>query len=71
MFQDTRLVDRISGDHPCLAAFAFRRDLLLLDVAGPWTTRAGASMAIYDAFPDIDGILYASSMDGDRRAYAF
>ena len=85
-FQDTRLVDRTSADGPRLAAFAFRRALRLLDVAGPWTTRVGASMAInsgsravarewsraiYVAFPNVDGILYASSMDGNRRAYAF
>ena len=86
VFQDTRLIDRLSPRRPHLAAFVFGRDLRLLDVAGPWTTRAGGSMAInsgsretarewsraiYAAFPDIDGILYASSMDGNRRAYAF
>ena len=84
-FQDTRTVNRFADD-PHLAAFVFDRDLVLLDVAGSWITRAGASMAInsgsravarqwsgaiYDAFVEIDGIHYASSMDGNASAYAF
>ena len=85
VFQDTRTIDLVSN-HPRVAAFAFARDLRLLDVAGPWITRAGASMAInsgsrvvarewsraiYNAFPEIDGICYASSMDANATAYAF
>ena len=85
IFQDTRTIDTVTNQ-PYLAAFAFARDLRLLDVAGPWITRAGASMAInsgsrrvarewsrviYDAFPRIDGIRYASSMDANAPAYAF
>lgn len=73
-------------NRPHIAAFVFARDLRLLDVAGPWITRAGASMAInsghrkvarawsreiYDAFSEIDGIRYASSMDSNAPAYAF
>lgn len=85
VFQDTRVIDPFANE-PCLAEFAFEADLRLLDVAGPWVTRAGGSMAInsseraaasrwsraiYEAFPDIDGLRYASSMHANQPCYAF
>ena len=84
VFQDTRVIDPFANA-PRLAEFAFINDLRLLDVAGPWITRAGGSMAInsglratarhwsreiYDAFPDIDGLRYASSMHANDPCYA-
>lgn len=84
-FQSTRVIDRWTND-PHLAAFTFRSAIPLLDVTGSWPTRAGASMTInsgsravarhwsrriHAAFPELSGILYASSMDGNRPAYAF
>lgn len=85
VFQDTRVIDR-SRDQPALVAFQLAQDVSLLDVTGAWPTRAGASMAIstgnrkrarewscaiYDAFPQLDGIRYSSSMDANRPAFAF
>lgn len=84
VFQDTRVIDR-RRHQPALAAFELEQDLPLLDVTGAWPTRAGASMAIstgkrkrvrewsraiYDAFPQIAGIRYGSSMDANRPAFA-
>ena len=84
VFQETRVIDPFTNA-PCLAEFAFHADLRLLDVAGPWITRAGGSMAInsgvrdtardwsraiYDAFPDIHGLRYASSTHANRPCYA-
>jgi hypothetical protein len=84
VFQDTRVIDR-HRHQPALAAFQLVRDLALLDVTGAWPTRAGASMAIgtgrrkrarewsraiYDAFPQLEGIRYASPMDANRPAFA-
>ncbi|MES2642742.1 MAG: RES family NAD+ phosphorylase [Myxococcota bacterium] len=74
VFQETRVIDRTVND-PALVGFAAARGLRLLDLTATWPTRAGASMAInsgtrlraqrwaraiYDAFPDLDGIAYAS-----------
>lgn len=81
-FQTTRVVDRHT-DAPWLAVFAPTRVLRLLDLAGTWPTRAGASQAIasgprdrarawarqvFAAYPDVDGLWYRSSMDGGRPA---
>ena len=86
MFQETRTIDPYAANVPRLAEFAFVADLRLLDVAGPWITRAGGSMAInsglrdaarrwsrsiYDAFPDIHGLRYASSLHANQPCYAF
>jgi len=83
-FQDTRLIDRAARD-PWLVGFRLARPLTLLDLTGPWPTRAGASMAlatgprprarrwaqaIYDAYPDLDGLYYPASMHGNRPALA-
>jgi hypothetical protein len=84
VFQDTRVVDR-GRDQPALAAFQLMQDVSLLDVTGAWPTRAGASMAIstgsrrrarewsraiYDAYPQLAGIRYGSSMNANRPAFA-
>lgn len=85
VFQDTRVIDR-RRDDPFLAAYQLTQDVPLLDVTGAWPTRAGASMAIatgnrtrarewsraiYDAYPQLAGIRYGSSMNGNRPAFAF
>lgn len=85
VFQETRVIDPFENA-PTLVQFAFESDLFLLDVAGTWITRAGGSMAInsgvratarawsraiYDAFPDIHGLHYASSTHANQRCYAF
>ena len=84
VFQEGRIIDR-SDQAPWLAAFTPTRDLALLDLTGTWCTRIGASTAInsgrrdrarrwsqalYAAFPQADGIAYASSMNGHAVAYA-
>ena len=81
-FQATRVVDRHGGS-PWLVVFRATRPLHLLDLAGTWPTRAGASQAIssgprdrarawareiFTAYPDIDGLWYRSSMDGGAPA---
>lgn len=84
VFQDGRFIDR-SDSEPWLVAFTPQRRLRLLDLTGPWCTHIGASTAInsgprararrwaralYEAFPDADGIAYGSSMNGYATAYA-
>lgn len=81
-FQETRLIDRVRDD-PWLVAFELVRDVVLLDLTGPWPTRAGASQAlssgprprarawsrrIYEDYPMIEGLYYPSSMHGARYA---
>jgi hypothetical protein len=82
VFQETRTIDRRRND-PWLAGFELIRPLTLLDLTGPWPTRAGASMAInsgprprarrwsqaiYDAYPTVEGLYYASSMNANEPA---
>ncbi len=70
---------------PQLAAFSLVEDVPLLSLRGRWPTKAGAfaninsvprprcrrwSKVIYEAYPDICGLLYASSMNGNRPAVA-
>lgn len=77
-FQDARLVDRLR-DAPWLVGFALATEVVLLDLRGPWPTRAGASQAIasgprvraqawsraiHAAMPAVDGLVYASAMAG-------
>jgi hypothetical protein len=84
VFQDTRLVDTRRNE-PWLAAFALTEDVSLLDLTSKWPTRARASAninsgprprcrrwsrAIYDAYPDLMGLCYASSMNGNEPAVA-
>jgi hypothetical protein len=84
VFQDTRLLDT-QRNEPRLAAFALARDVSLLDLGGKWATVAGASAninsgprprcrrwsrTIYDAYPKLMGLYYASSMNGNEPAVA-
>lgn len=84
VFQETRRIDRVRKA-PWLAIFRLERELELLDLTGAYPTRAGASMAInsgnrvrarawasgwYEAFPDLHGIRYASSMNANEPAIA-
>jgi RES domain-containing protein len=84
VFQATRIVDR-AANAPWLVGFKTTRALSLLDLTGTWPTKAGASMAvntgprpraqkwsraIYAAYPRIDGLLYPSSMNANKRAVA-
>jgi hypothetical protein len=79
-FSATRVIER-RRDDPWLAGFALAEPVRLLDLAGEWPTRAGASQAIstgrrdvarlwaqaiYEEY-DVHGILYPSSMSGRRR----
>ena len=78
VFQDTRLIDREARE-PWLVAFEIQREAPLLDLTGSWPTRAGASMAIgtgprpraqrwsraiYEAYPDLDGLYYLPRCTG-------
>lgn len=82
VFQSSSIVDR-STRRPHLVVFRPRRTLCLLDLAGLWPTRAGASQeissgpkvitqawarAIRAAHPDLDGLWYRSSMDSGDPA---
>ena len=84
VFQDTRVIDRVHNA-PWLVIFDTAAPLALLDLAGRWPTRAGASgaiatgrrdyarqwsRAIYDSYPDIHGLLYRSSMDPKSHCLA-
>ena len=84
VFQEDRTIDRMR-DGPWLVAFELTAPVALLDLAGAWPTRAGASAAInsgprararrwsqriYDAYPAIVGLWYRSSMGGNRPAVA-
>jgi len=85
VFQDIRTIDRSRHD-PWLVCFELLRPVILLDLAGPWPTQAGASIAInsgprprarrwsqviYDAYPAIEGLHYASSMNANQPAMMF
>lgn len=83
-FQRARAINRTRKE-PWLVSFALARDVRLLDLAGDWPTRAGASQAIstgprsrarewsravYEAYPDVEGLSYPSSMLGRTTAVA-
>jgi hypothetical protein len=83
-FQEGRLVDTRRRD-PQLAAFSLAEEVPLLSLRDTWPTKAGASAninsgprprcrrwsrAIYEAYPDVCGLLYASSMNANRPAVA-
>jgi hypothetical protein len=83
-FQATRRIDRVF-QAPWLVVFEIQARLKLLDLTGDFATRMGASMAIhsgsrgrarswtrdlYEAYPEVQGILYAASMHGGRHAIA-
>ena len=76
-FQDTRVIYRTASDQPWIAGMELASPVRLLDLTGGWPTRAGASMvinsgprprarrwskAIYEAYPELQGLLSASSM---------
>ena len=84
VFQERRSINA-RRDEPWLACFVLAEEVSLLDLIGTWPTRAGASMAInsgprprarrwsrtiYEAYPDVQGLLYASSMNAGERAVA-
>jgi len=81
-FRGTRAIDR-RRDEPWLAGLELVRAVSLLDLTGSWPTRAGASMAInsgprsrawrwsqaiYAAYPAVEGLYCASSLDANRPA---
>jgi len=83
-FQATRRIDRVF-QAPWLVVFETLGELNLLELSGDFATRMGASMAIhsgsrgrargwardlYEAYPEIQGILYAASMHGGAPALA-
>jgi hypothetical protein len=83
-FQATRRIDRVF-QAPQLVVFETLATLKLLDLTREFATRMGASMAIhsgsrgrargwardlYDAYPEMQGILYAASMHGGQHAIA-
>lgn len=82
VFQTTSIVDRQTRG-PQLVVVRPTRTLRLLDLSGLWPTRVGASQeissgpkkitqawarAIREAFDDLDGLWYRSSMDGGGPA---
>jgi hypothetical protein len=82
VFQSTRRIDR-TRNAPGLVVFALREAVTLLDLRGVFATMIGASTAIhsgprararawarqlYDAYPDIQGLYYGSSMNGHAPA---
>ena len=82
VFQSTRRIDR-TRDAPRLVVFAIREAVTLLDLRGVFATRIGASTAIhsgprsrarawarelYDAYPEVQGLYYGSSMNGHAPA---
>jgi hypothetical protein len=84
VFQKKRRID-VSTAEPMLVGFRLVRAVRLLDLSGLWPTRAGASAAInsgprpraqrwaraiYEAFPKLEGVLYASSMAGNAPCVA-
>lgn len=84
-FQHARIIDRSSND-PWLVAFPIIRNVELLDLTGTWPTRAGASMkinsgprptaqrwsrTIHEAYPEIEGLYYCSSMHANKPCAAF
>lgn len=84
VFQATRTVERVRRS-PAITAFDTTRALTLLDLCGTWPTRAGASTAISSgarprarrwsqviasAWPDLDGLLYGSSMNASAPCVA-
>lgn len=84
VFQENRLID-CHFNSPRLVSFNLVRAPRLLDLTGRWPTLAGASMlisagnhpsaqrwakAIYECYPDIEGIAYGSSMNANQPCVA-
>ena len=85
VFQKTRVVNRWHND-PWLVGLETQHSVRLLDLTGSFPTRAGASMglmtgprsvsrawarAFHDAWPEIEGLYYPSSMHANRPAMVF
>ncbi|MHB8313692.1 MAG: RES family NAD+ phosphorylase [Candidatus Dormibacteria bacterium] len=83
-FQKRRVIDTVSRA-PYLTAFALGAQVQVLDLAGSWPTRVGASQAInsgprpfaqawaraiHAAFPTLAGVIYPSSMFGGALCIA-
>ncbi len=83
-FQATRTID-VDRNGPALVGFTLAADVELLDLASDWPTQVGASMAInsgprprarrwaraiYEAYPTLHGLWYASSMAANGPAQA-
>lgn len=81
VFQESRAIARNADDQPWLVGFELAVSVPLLDLSGTWPTRAGASMAltsgprprarrwsraIYDAYPELQGLWSPSSMYANR-----
>jgi hypothetical protein len=84
VFQATRRIDRVRGA-PWLVVFALSKHVTLLDLQGNFATTIGASTAIhsgprsrtrpwarelYEAYPNMQGVHYGSSMNGHAPAIA-
>lgn len=84
VFQDTGFIDPWRGE-PWLVGFRLVRPVPLLNLRGLWPTRAGASMAlntgdrtrarlwsraIYAAYPEAEGLWYASAMNAHAPSIA-
>jgi RES domain len=84
VFQATRRIDRIRNA-PFLVVFALSSAVTLLDLRGSFATAVGASTAIhsgprsrarawaralYEAYPDLQGLYYGASMNGHAPAVA-
>ncbi len=82
VFQATRRIDR-TRNAPGLVVLTLREAVTLLDLRGAFATTMGGSTAIhsgprsrsrawarelYDAYPNIQGLLYGSSMNGHAPA---
>jgi hypothetical protein len=83
-FQRQRSINR-TNRKPSLAEFALAQPLTLLDLTGSWMLRLGGgpqiatgdraqarkwSRVFYEAYPDVDGLYYPSSLNTSWRAYA-
>jgi len=80
-FGNRRVIER-SFANPWIASFELATPILVLDLTGAWPTFAGSSQAIssgrkdiarlwaqaiYEDYPEVEGLLYPSSMSGTRR----
>jgi hypothetical protein len=83
-FQRQRSINR-TNRKPWLVEFALAQPLTLLDLTGSWMLKVGGgpqiatgdraqarkwSRVFYEAFPDIDGLCYPSSLNTAWRTYA-
>lgn len=84
VFQSSRTIS-LTIDTPAWAVFALTADVAVLDLRGRWPTRAGASQALntgpkssarswahafHKIYPDVQGLIYPSSMAGGRNVVA-